>query len=129
MSSLKSRGASGIYFMSLMTRLGIADEVKGKIVHPEAGVRVGTIVARGEAELGVQQITELLPIPGIDFVGPLPAELQTTIVYGAAVPTSAKEREATGLLVKFLTSEAVLPTLKKMGLDPATDGPVQNGRM
>jgi molybdate transport system substrate-binding protein len=67
----------------------------------------------------VQQITELLPIPDIDFVGPLPQELQTIIVYATARPTNAKEREAAGVLVKFLASETVAPIIRKMGLEPA----------
>ena len=114
-----SKGPSGVYLMSVMTRLGIVDEIKAKAVMPELGQRVGTLVARGEAEIGVQQITELLPIPGIDFVGPLPNELQTAIVYASARSTNAKEHDAANALVKFLSSEAVAPIIKKMGLEPA----------
>jgi molybdate transport system substrate-binding protein len=114
-----SKGPSGVHLMSVMQRLGIADEVKAKAVMPALGVRVGTLVAKGEAEIGVQQITELLPIAGIDFIGPLPKELQTEIVYATVRPANAKEPAATDALVKFLTSETVAPHLKKMGLDPA----------
>ena len=60
------------------------DQVKAKMVQPELGVRIGTLIANGQAEIGAQQIGELLPIPGIDYVGPLPAELQAVIVYSAA---------------------------------------------
>jgi len=67
----------------------------------------------------VQQITELLQIPGIDFVGPLPRELQANIVYATATPTSAKEHNAAAALVKFLSSEPALPVIKKVGLEPA----------
>ncbi len=81
-------------------------------------MRVGSLVARGEADIGVQQINELLPIPGIDFVGPLPGELQTVLVYSLAAPATAKERDAAEALVKYLTSEAVLPVFKKLGMDP-----------
>ena len=112
-----SKGPSGVHLMSVMQRLGIADEAKA--VMPALGVRVGTLVAKGEAEIGVQQVTELLPITGIDFIGPLPKELQTEIVYGTVRPMNAKETAAADALVKFLTSEAVAPHLKKMGLDPA----------
>ena len=97
---------------------GILDQVKSKLVQPALGVRVGSLVARGEAEIGVQQINELLPIPGIDFVGPLPGELQTVLTYSLAVPATAKERNAAAALVKYLTSEAALPVFKKLGLDP-----------
>jgi len=89
-----------------------------KTVVPPLGQRVGTLVAKGEAEIGVQQITELLLIPGIDFIGPLPKELQANIVYATATPANAKERQAAAALVKFLSSEPALPVIKKMGLEP-----------
>jgi molybdate transport system substrate-binding protein len=111
-------GMSGIYFPTVIERLGIADEMKGKIVMPDPGTPVGEVVAKGEAEIGVQQITELLLIPGIDFVGPLPKELQANIVYATATPSNAKERQAAAALVKFLSSEPALPVIKKMGLEP-----------
>ena len=113
-----SQGPSGVHFMSVMTRLGIADQVKAKGVVPPLGSRVGTLIAKGEAEIGVQQITELLQIPGIDFVGPLPKELQANIVYATATPMSAKERDAAAAFVKFLSSEPALPVIKKVGLEP-----------
>jgi molybdate transport system substrate-binding protein len=114
-----SQGPSGVHFMSVLTRLGIADQIKAKGVVPPLGTRVGTLIAKGEAEIGVQQITELLQIPGIDFVGPLPKELQANIVYATATPTSAKERDAAAALVRFLSSEPALPIIRKLGLDPA----------
>ena len=114
-----SKGPSGVYLMTVMQRLGIADQIKAKMVSPELGVRVGTLVARGEAEIGVQQIGELLPIQGIDYIGPLPNELQTVIVYGMARHINARQWPAAEALVKYLTSPAVAPILKKIGLDPA----------
>jgi molybdate transport system substrate-binding protein len=114
-----SQGPSGVHFMSVLARLGIADQVKAKGVVPPLGTRVGTLIAKGEAEIGVQQITELIQIPGIDFVGPLPKELQANIVYATATPTSAKERDAAAALVRFLASEPALPIVRKLGLDPA----------
>jgi molybdate transport system substrate-binding protein len=113
-----SKGPSGVYLMSIMQRLGIADQVKAKSVTPELGQRVGNLVARGEAEIGVQQITELLPIAGIDFLGPLPNDLQTKIGYATARPLTAKQPEAATALVKFLSSESALPVMNKMGLEP-----------
>ena len=74
--------------------------------------------ASGEADIGVQQVTELLPIAGIDFIGPLPSELQTEIVYATVRPMNARETAAADALVKFLTSETVAPHLRKMGLEP-----------
>ena len=115
-----SQGPSGVHFMSVLTKLGIADQVKAKGVVPPLGSRVGTLIAEGKAEIGVQQITELLQIPGIDFVGPLPKELQANIVYATATPASAKEKAGAAALVKFLSSEPALPVIKKVGLDPAS---------
>ncbi len=116
-----SQGPSGVHFMTVLARLGIADQVKAKGVVPPLGQRVGALIAKGDAEIGVQQITELLLIPGIDFVGPLPKELQANIVYATATPASAKagkeERDAAAALVKFLSSEPALPVIKKMGLE------------
>ena len=89
-----------------------------KLIQPALGVRVGAMVARGEADIGIQQINELLPIPGIDFVGPLPNELQTVLVYSLGVPATAKERDVAAALVRYLTSESALPILKKLGMDP-----------
>ena len=114
-----SRGPSGVYLMSVLARLGIADQVKAKMVQPELSVRVGTLVARGEAEIGIQQIGELLPIAGIDYIGPLPDELQTVIVYALARHVKATQWPAAEALVKFLTAPERAPLLKKIGLDPA----------
>jgi molybdate transport system substrate-binding protein len=113
-----SKGPSGVYLMSVLARLGIADEVKAKAVVPELGQRVGALVAKGESEIGIQQVTELLPIPGIDFVGPLPAELQTVIVYATVRTVGAKQPAAADALAKFLSSETVAPVIRKMGLEP-----------
>ena len=101
-----------------VTKLGIAQLIKAKGVVAPVGSRVGALIAKGEAEIGVQQITELLQIPGIDFVGPLPQELQANIVYATATPMSAKERDAAAAFVKFLSSEPALPVIKKVGLEP-----------
>jgi molybdate transport system substrate-binding protein len=114
-----SRGPSGVYTMGLLERLGIADEIKAKAVVPELGQRVGTLIARGDAALGIQQVTELVQMPGIDFVGPLPAALQTAIVYATARPVDARARAAAGALVAFLTSPAARPAITKLGLEPA----------
>jgi molybdate transport system substrate-binding protein len=114
-----SKGPSGHYMVTLLDRLGIADAIKPKAVFTEAGQRVGTVIASGQAEIGVQQITELLASPGIDYIGPLPPALQTTIVYTSAASTNAKEKDAAAAFAKFLNSEAVVPIAKKMGLDPA----------
>jgi molybdate transport system substrate-binding protein len=114
-----SQGPSGVHFLTVLAKLGITDQVKAKGVVPPLGQRVGTLIAEGKAEIGVQQITELLLIPGIDFVGPLPKDLQATIVYATATPTSTKEKAGAAALVKYLGSEPTVPVIKKMGLEPA----------
>jgi molybdate transport system substrate-binding protein len=114
-----SQGASGRHFTTVIARLGLTDTLKSKTVIVQ-GKPVGAAVAAGEAEIGVQQVAELMPVPGIDLVGPLPGDLQKIIVYVAAVPAKAKakEPEAAKALVKFLASEAAVPVLKQKGMDP-----------
>ena len=112
-----SQGPSGVHFMTVLAKLGITDQIKAKGVVPPLGQRVGTLIAEGKAEIGVQQVTELLQIPGIDFVGPLPCALQANIVYATATPTSAKERDAAAKLVSFISSEPAWPVIKKVGLE------------
>lgn len=111
-------GMSGIYFPTVLARLGIADEMKPKIVTPEPGTPVGEVVAKGGAEIGVQQISELLPVAGIEIVGPLPAALQRITIFSAGVLTAAKEPEAARALVQFVAT-ASRPLLKDKGLEPA----------
>jgi molybdate transport system substrate-binding protein len=111
-------GMSGIYFPTVVARLGIADEMKLKIVTPEPGTPVGEVVAKGGAEIGVQQISELLPVAGIEIVGPLPAALQRITIFSAGVLTAAKEPEAARALVQFVAT-ASRPLLKDKGLEPA----------
>jgi molybdate transport system substrate-binding protein len=113
-----SDSASGVYVSTeLFQRLGIADELlaKSKEIKSE---RVGNVVARGEAEIGFQQISELLPVHGIDFVGPLPPELQKLTVFSAGIAVGAKDRGAAKALIEFLASPAAIPAIKKSGLEP-----------
>jgi molybdate transport system substrate-binding protein len=111
-------GMSGIYFPTVLARLGITDAMKSKIVMPEPGTPVGDVIARGEAELGVQQISELLPVAGVDVVGPLPATLQKITIFSAGIVSSAKEPDAAKALVQFVAKEA-RPLLGPKGLEPA----------
>jgi molybdate transport system substrate-binding protein len=109
-------GASGIYFAKLLDRLGIADAVKAK-TKLTAGP-VGELVAKGAAELGVQQLAELKTIPGIDIVGPLPPDLQTITVLTAGVVTGSGQAEAAGGFVKFLAMPETVSVLRAAGMDP-----------
>lgn len=113
-----SDSASGVYVAKeLYQRLGLAQELapKSRMIVSE---RVGNVVARGEAEIGFQQISELLPVPGVDFVGPIPAELQKVTLFAAGLATSAKEPEAGRALIRFLASPDAQPTIVRTGLDP-----------
>jgi len=112
-----SQGTSGQHFLTVIERLGLTDAVKAKAVVVQ-GRPVGAAVASGEAEIGVQQVAELLPVAGIDLLGPLPGDLQKIIVYAAGVPTKAKEAETARAFVRFLASEAAVSKLKEMGMNP-----------
>jgi molybdate transport system substrate-binding protein len=113
-----SDSASGVYVSTVMFQsLGIADEMKGKARMIPAEP-VGAVVARGEAEIGMQQVSELLPVAGIDYVGPLPAEIQKVTLFSAGVASGAKEPAAAKLLIQFLSSPAAFATIKKTGLMP-----------
>ena len=103
----------------LFPRLGIADQIREKSRKIE-GTPVGAVVARGEAEIGFQQISELLPVPGIDYVGPLPAELQKVTVFSAGLAATAREPDAARALITFLASPAAAPAITKSGLEPVT---------
>ena len=111
-------GMSGIYFPTVLARLGITDAMQSKIVMPEPGTPVGEVVAKGGAELGVQQISELLPVAGVEVVGPLPATLQKITIFSAGILSAAKEPDAARALVKFVAKEA-RPLLGPKGLEPA----------
>jgi molybdate transport system substrate-binding protein len=113
-----SDSASGVYLSTvLFPRLGIADQIKGKSRKIE-GEPVGNVVARGEAEVGFQQVSELLAVKGVDFVGPLPAEVQKVTVFGIGVATGAKQPDAAWALMNFLASPAAIAAIKKSGLEP-----------
>ena len=117
-----SASASGVYLSTEMfQRLGIADQVLPKSKNAE-GQRVGALVARGEAEIGFQQISELLPEPGIDYVGPLPPEVQRVTVFSAGIAVGAKKPQEARALIKFLASENAIGVIKKTGLEPLTVG-------
>ena len=113
-----TRGASGIHFSGVIERLGIADEVKAKAVRNEGGL-IGELVVRGEAELAVQQIPELMAVPGIDLVGPLPQELQSISVVTAGIFTGSKEAAAARALLEFLALPSSARVFRAKGLEPA----------
>lgn len=118
-----SDSASGVYVSTEMfKKLGIEDEMNGKARKIPA-TPVGEIVAKGDAEIGFQQISELKPVQGIDIVGPLPADLQKITVFSAGIATVSKEPEAGKALIKFLTTSPIASAeFVKSGLEPIPPG-------
>ncbi len=113
-----SASASGVYYETeLLKKLGIEEQVKPKSKRI-LSERVGTVVARGEAALGLQQVSELLPIEGIDFIGVLPPEVQRVTVFSAGISTTARAPEAARQLIQHFTSSAAAPVITKSGLEP-----------
>jgi len=113
-----SSSASGVYLSTeLFPRLGIADRIADKARKVESGP-VGAIVARGEAEIGFQQISELRPVKGIDIVGPLPPGAQRLTVFSAGIVSTAKQPDAGRKLIDFLRSPAAAPAIRKSGMEP-----------
>jgi len=113
-----STGPSGVTMQSVFEKLGIAGDIKGKLKQSPSGVFVGTLIASAEAEIGFQQISELVHFPGIDYVGPLPGELQRMTVFSAGIHSGAKQADAAKALVRFLTAPAAAAVIRKHGLEP-----------
>lgn len=114
-----SQGASGQHFTTVIARLGLVEAIKAKTIIVQ-GRPVGAAVASGEAEIGIQQVAELMPVPGINLIGELPRDLQKIIVYTAAVPAKAKEQDAAKAFMKFLASEPAVSVFKSKGMNPPT---------
>jgi len=109
-------GSSGIYVAGLLDKLGVADVVKPRAVLIHGGA-VAEHIAKGEAELGIHQISEILPVPGIDLVGPLPREIQNYTTYAAGLSVGAKDNEAAKALIKALTGPAAAAVVKSKGME------------
>jgi len=115
----KAGGSSGIYVEGLLQRLGIADRIDAKAVLVHGGT-VADHIADGEAEIGIHQISEILPVAGVMLVGPLPAEIQNFTVYAAGVGAAAKDGAAAHALLKFLSGPQALPIITAKGMLPAS---------
>jgi molybdate transport system substrate-binding protein len=112
-------GASGMHFAELIGRLGIADAVKAKARRQPGGL-VGELIARGEAEVAIQQVSELMAVPGIQLVGPIPRELQKITVVSGGVFRNAGSPDAGRALLAFLTAPPARAAMQAKGLEPAT---------
>ena len=113
-----SASVSGEYLTTeLYQRLGIAEQVMSKSRLIGGGERVGAVVARGEAEIGFQQISELLPVPGIDHVTPLPPEVQKVSTFSAGIAASTRDSLAAHALIRFLVSPEAVRAITNSGLE------------
>ena len=111
-------GASGIHFSNLIKRLGIEGEIVPKAVKNEGGL-IGELVVRGEAEIAIQQIPELMAVPGLELVGPLPQELQSISVLAAGIFATSKRAATAKAFLDFLATPASLRVFRAKGLEPA----------
>ncbi len=113
-----SSGPSGFYLADLFKRMGISEQIKDKVKQTPSGVQVAEVVARGEADLGFQQVSELLHLKGIQYLGPLPADIQHITVFSAGLHRAAPEPDAAKALVKFLTALEAGLIIRKTGMEP-----------
>lgn len=114
-----STGPSGVALSALFEHWGIADAIKGRLVQAPPGVPVGSLVARGEAALGFQQLSELIGVDGIALLGPLPPAIQITTVFSAAPGSSASQPDAASGLLAYLTSGDSAEAKRRHGMEPA----------
>jgi len=113
-----STGPSGVALRKVFERWGIADLLRDRIVTAPPGVPVGALVARGEVELGFQQLSELAHVVGIEVLGPLPAEIQIVTTFSAAVGARAHQHDAARALLAFMTSADAAEAKRREGMDP-----------
>jgi Bacterial extracellular solute-binding protein len=116
--TLRSCSGLGVYFVKVLDRLGIVDQMKSKTVLVP-GAEAGELVAKGEVEMGVAQASEIASVPGAQLVGPLPGDLNSTIVFAVGIGSASKEPAAAKSLIELLISPAGAAVLKSKGMDPA----------
>jgi molybdate transport system substrate-binding protein len=110
-------GQSGVYPHQVFDRIGIADAIRPKVVRPDTDI-VSELVAKGEVELGLVVITQIVTTPGVDLVGPIPAEIQSYITFTAGISAKATAPEAAHQLLQFLKGPAALPVIQAQGMEP-----------
>jgi len=114
-----STGPSGVALAQLFERWGIADELRSRIVQPPPGVPVGTLVARGEVELGFQQWSELIHVQGIELLGPLPEAVRITTIFSGGVCTASTRPEAARAVLEYMASPDAAEAKRRQGMTPA----------
>ncbi len=114
-----SGGSSGIYIDKLLERLGIADQIRPKVKLKKGG-HVADLIVSGEAEFGLHQISEIVPLKGVQLVGPLPKEIQNTTTYAAGLSASASIQDAAHMLIEAFRAPAAAAVLKAKGMEPAS---------
>lgn len=114
-----STGPSGVYLEKLFARWGILDVVKPRIVVPPPGIPVGALVARGEAELGFQQLSELMNLAGITVLGPLPPAIQTLTIFAGGIVAEGSDATRARALLDFMNTPATVATKQRQGMEPA----------
>lgn len=113
-----STGPSGVALVKLFERWGILDAIKDRIVQAPPGVPVGSLVARGDVDLGFQQLSELIHVDGITIVGPLPADIQITTTFSGGVCAASRQADAVRALLAFMASAAAVNAKRRQGMEP-----------
>jgi molybdate transport system substrate-binding protein len=104
--------------LSLFEHMGITDQVKAKLKQVPSGARIGTLLTNGQAEIGFQQISELIHVPGVNYIGPLPPDIQKITTFSSGIHSEAKQPRAAEELVRFLTAPAAASVIRKEGMEP-----------
>ena len=114
-----STGPSGVYLEKLFARWGILEQIQPRIIVPPPGVPVGSLLARGECDLGFQQLSELLTLPGIEVVGPLPPSIQLMTTFSGAIAAQCSEPQRASRLLSYLAMPATAAVKRRFGMEPA----------
>ena len=112
-------GASGVYTAKQIAKMGIAEQMKGKTKHPVSGGFSGSLLVDGQADIAINSKPELMSVPGVEVVGPLPGDMAYTVIYAAGVQSGAAQADAAKALVKYLMSPEAQAVFKAKGFDPA----------
>jgi molybdate transport system substrate-binding protein len=112
-------GASGVYTAKQIAKLGITEQMKGKTKHPASGGFSGSLLVDGQADIAINSKPELLSVPGVEVIGPLPGDMAYTVIYAAGVQSGAAQADAAKALVKYLMSPEAQDVFKAKGFDPA----------